>query len=79
MAASGPRPTAPGSGNEFRPWKEHPVAVTATPQARTTARRTNTDLLMTRAQLLQAAMAHQVLRAVRAPDPAVGREAAPCH
>ena len=25
MSAPGPRPTAPGSGSEFRPWNAHPV------------------------------------------------------
>ena len=29
LAASGPRPTAPGSGSEFRPWKAQPVNVIA--------------------------------------------------
>src|ERR1700739_836895 len=27
MSAPAPRPTAPGNGNEFRPWKAHPVTV----------------------------------------------------
>src|ERR1700716_2460186 len=47
MLAPLPRPTAPGNGNELRPWKAHPVAVTATLHATASSRRVDRALIMT--------------------------------
>src|ERR1700759_1140740 len=43
MLAPGPRPTAPGSGSEFRPWNAHPVAVNTTQQPMVNTRRAKPD------------------------------------
>src|SRR5208283_3737870 len=43
MLAPGPRPTAPGSGSEFRPWNAHPVAVITTQQPMANTRRAKPD------------------------------------
>src|SRR6185437_12697683 len=43
MLAPGPRPTAPGSGSEFRPWNAHPVDVNTTQQPTANTRRAKPD------------------------------------
>src|SRR5579875_683440 len=45
--AAGPRPTAPGSGSEFRPWNAHPVAVSTTHDPITSSRRAVPKTVMT--------------------------------
>src|ERR1700761_2250262 len=39
MSASGPRPTAPGSGSEFRPWNAQPVPISITQHPMASTRR----------------------------------------
>src|SRR5689334_2656906 len=46
MLAPGPRPTAPGSGSEFRPWNAQPVAVNTTQQPMANTRRDATRAII---------------------------------
>src|ERR1700758_1575495 len=55
MLAPGPRPTAPGSGSEFRPWNAHPVAVNTTQQPMADTRRAATRAIIAAALRLAAA------------------------
>src|SRR5215217_4283707 len=58
LTASGPRPTAPGSGKEFRPWKAHPDAVNTTHDPTVTRFFTRLRCIMMAASLRPAAGVH---------------------
>ena len=66
MFASDPRPTAPGSGSEFRPWNAHPLAVSTTPHPSATNRVVRLPIMipvsLRQAVALQAPEAVAILR-----------------
>src|SRR6185437_1299787 len=64
MLAPGPRPTAPGSGSEFRPWNAHPVVINITQQPTVNTRLATTRAIIVVALRLAAACPTQTARVV---------------